>query len=151
MATWVFHQTPGGNLAISELVDIGITIGSITFGGCLTVLILAIGLPSESRVRRWARTDLNGGKSNHYTELIFSLTWACITQLVLIVIALINVLLGGDLEVAPHNAFLTHNIMLCVSLSWFFYAIWELITVISTVVQLANVIVYESRRGKDES
>lgn len=144
-ATFIVFFVPRGSVSVQGLSEAGMSIGAVTFSGCLTVLVLTVGLPSEERIKRWARSDVRNGESNHFSELVFSVAWACLTQIILILVCLFSLVVGGDNDIAPHDPRITHIVILCLSCSWFFYSVWELITVLTTVIQVANVMAAEAR------
>lgn len=135
------------SLQVYEAASLGISFASISFGACLTVAVLAIGLPGAQRVRRWANTDTAFGTSNAYTRLLFNLLWAALAQLALILVAVLNAALGGNALVSPAHLLSWHSVILFGSLLWFGYALLELIHVLLAVSQIGVVIVREERHA----
>lgn len=135
------------SLGVQDASSLGMSFGAIGFGACLTVAILAIGLPGAERARGWANRDRKVGTSNAYTELLFNIIWSALVQLGLILLAVASAAVGGDSGAAPAELWSLHSVLLVISVFWFGYAMVELVHVLLAVSQMGVVIVREERRA----
>lgn len=139
------------DVPIKDLAGVGINYAALSFGACITGAVLAIGLPSESRVRRWAArrdpiTDLSS-----YSDLVFALTWSAMAQLQLLAVSILSVVVGQDVDVVPPSAWVTHRTLLGLAIFSFLYAVIQLLTLVSTISQLGNLIDFDEWRSPAES
>ena len=135
------------DVPIKDLAGVGINYAALSFGACITGAVLAIGLPSESRVRRWASrrdpvTDLSS-----YSDLVFALTWSAMAQLQLLAVSILSVVVGQDVDVVPPSPWITHRVLLGVAVFSFLYAVVQLLTLVSTISQLGNLIDFDEWRS----
>lgn len=128
---------------ISDLATVGINYAALSFGASVTGAVLAISLPSEDRVRRWASNRYDDDNLSSYSDLVFALTWAALAQLAVLAVSITAIVIGGDEPLIPANAYLTHKIALGLALAIFAYGVLQLLTLISTISQLGNLIDFE--------
>lgn len=140
------HDLPGADLTISSVATFGITYAGISAGACFTAIVLSLGLPGAERLRSWARKNgVTEGKSA-LSDLVFVLTWAALAQIVLIVACSLALAFGGDIQLSPSGVSIGHIAALIVGLFVFFYAVFELVIVLQTLVQISVVIIAEERK-----
>ena len=143
----VFHS-PGGQLEIREIGAAGLSYAAIAFGACVTGVVLTLSLSSPERVRRWATTTRSeGSEFSNYSDLVFVLTWSAVMQLGVIALSLGAYLFGAKIVMAPHNARLSHYLVLDVSLTIATYAFLQLFTVVSTLSLVSYVINDDANRS----
>jgi hypothetical protein len=130
-------------LPISDLATLGINYSALSFGACITGAVLAIGLPSQERVAKWANTK-NGTRST-YNDLIFNLTWAGFAQLLVLAAAIASYVIGNDVPVVPAHAKSTHRVLLAVALAIFFYGAIRLMHLLGTISMLGNVVDFQEQ------
>lgn len=132
---------------IQDVASLGLNYSALAFGACVTGAVLAIGLPSEDRIRRWtATTDPVTGYSQ-YGKLVFATTWAAVSQLMVLLVSSLGLVIGNKTAILPVNALVTHSVLLALSLGVFLYAVLQLLILLSTVSQLGNLIDFETRHG----
>ncbi len=138
--------SPADSMPVQDAASLGMSFGAVSFGACLTVAILTIGLPGAERARRWANKDRKLGSSNAYTELLFNITWSALVQLGLIFLAVASAAIGGAAGLAPAELLSWHSAILLVCTFWFGYSLVELLHVLLALSQMGVVIVSEERR-----
>ena len=136
---------PVADLKISAIVSAGFTFASISMGACISGLVLSLALPGAERLRNWARLKGTTPGKSALSDLIFTLAWAGLAQVALVITCVLATLLGGDLQVSPSNAWLSHRIGLAAGLLVFFYAVFELVVVIQTIMQIGVIVIIEER------
>jgi hypothetical protein len=136
---------PVGEMAISAVVANGIMFASIAMGSCISAIVLSLGLPGTERLHRWSNMKGNTADKSALSELIFSLTWAALAQIGLILVCGLATLFGGDLSLAPDPMPLSHWAGLGLGLTVFIYALLELVVVVQTLVQIGVMIIVEER------
>lgn len=132
---------------IGGIASAGLNYSAISFGACITGAVLAIGLPSEERVSRWASAVPKGKDFSVYSDLVFALTWAAYSQLAVLVVSIAASVVGDDETILPDNPYPSHLLLLALSLWVFLYGVLQLLVLVSTISQLGNVIDSE-QRGK---
>lgn len=137
---------PSSALKISEATSVGFTYASISTGVCITALILALGLPGEERLAKWSKKESRTPNKSQLSELIFVFLWAALWQIGVLITCILALLFGGDLPLAPPGMIPTHWAGLAMSLIVFFYALFLLVTVLQTLLQMSVVIISEERR-----
>lgn len=150
VGTFVAPTLPGGELSISAAAGAGLTFASIAIGACMASIVLSLGLPGATRLRRWSRYPGVSEKKSALSDLIFVLVWAGIWQLLLLIVCALAFLFGGDGPLAPLAIAPTHSVGLFIGLAVFAYAVFELLIVVSTLSQIGVVIIGEEQRGPSE-
>lgn len=138
------HRLPLADTAVNELSTVGLTFASIALSGCFATTVLAITLPGQDRIRRWARIEspIREG-SSVYLDLVFVITWAAICQLILIGVCVLALLFGGSNPIWHAAAPCWQRLTVFVTSFVFFYALNELYTVIQTLFRISYVLMYE--------
>lgn len=138
------HRLPLAGTAVNELSTVGLTFASIALSGCFTTTVLAITLPGQDRIRRWARIEspIHEG-SSVYLDLVFVIIWAAICQLILIAVCVLALLFGGGNPIWHAAAPFWQRLTVFVTSFVFFYALNELFTVIQTLFRISYVLMYE--------
>lgn len=130
---------PVAETEIASLAGDVISYVAISFGACITALVLAIGLAPQQRVTQWATTYPAGGRFSTFSELVFVLTWAAMTQLLALFAMIAAILIGADESVMPSDAVWTHYPLLAGAAATVVYSAWHLMTVIFTLSQIGSV------------
>ncbi len=141
---------PVADTEISALAGHVISYVAISFGACITALVLAIGLAPQQRVNQWATTYAPGRKFSTFSELVFVLTWAAMTQLLALFAMMAAVLIGAEELVMPDDPVWTHRPLFAGAAALVVYSAWHLVTVISTLSQIGSVTNIEAARASDE-
>lgn len=145
LTSFSLEHLPGSRLAIWDVASVGVSFATASLALCLTVLVLIIALPGQNRVEKWARNNRRNGASNSYTELVFAVLWAAVTQLGFLICCFINLIFGGDIPIGVHGMWPSHRFSLFLSFALLTYSISELYSVLATVCRLAVVMVKEAR------
>lgn len=151
LVTWRASALPFGRLAIIDVANGALTFASISTGACISALVLSLGLPGGDRLRRWARAPGSVAGKSALSDLVFVLVWAALVQVALIAACAAAGILGGDLEVAPKGMSPSHGLGLFAALAVFFYALFELVIVVQTLVQVGVVMIAEESEDADSS
>lgn len=136
---------PAGALKIADVTTVGFTFASIAMGACVSALVLSLGLPGTERLRRWAKMGGTTPGKSALSDLVFVVVWAALCQLGLILVCVLATLFGGNLPLAPAGLSVTHSVALAAGLTVFFYALLELIVVVSTLSQMGVMIIAEEQ------
>jgi hypothetical protein len=133
---------PAGILKISEAATAGLALSSMSFTACVAVFVLVLALPSEKRVKEWSKTETEDD-SNVYLDLIFSITWATLAQLLLMISSVLAFIFGAEYVVSPGFdgiGFIdvVHYIVLLMSCIVLVYAIRELHSVVMSLFLIGN-------------
>lgn len=140
-----YLELPVSGLEVSKVASIGLSFASIALGGCFSTCVLALALPDNERIRRWATTNGEVKGSSVFSDLVFVLIWACIAQLWLIVCCVVAITIGGNYSVLPPNAPWWQHISIFLGLNAFMYAALELYVVVETLMSLAVVVMWEEK------
>jgi len=140
---WIAQFTPGGQLSISNLVNIGFTFASLSIGVCTSALILTFALPGEARLKKWSQLEGETSKFSALSDLIFVCAWSALAQMAVICVCILATLFGGDLPVAPPHMTLTHQTALSLATAVFIYALGQLVLIVQTLVQVGVVVIAE--------
>jgi hypothetical protein len=143
-------RLPIASIKISEAVTDGFAYASITLGACFSAIVLSLGLPGTERLRRWSVLDGAVKGKSALSDLIFVLVWAALAQILLILTCVFALIFGGDISLAPKGMWPSHRIGLFLGSSFFFYAVFELVTVVQTLSQMGVIIIFEERKGVSE-
>lgn len=138
----VVSKGPAADLKISDAATAGLALSSMSFTACVAVFVLTLALPSEKRVKEWAKTETDGD-SNVYLDLIFSVTWATLAQLLLMITSVSAFVFGAGYHVSPglnNISFFDalHLAILFVSCVVLIYAIRELHSVVMSLFLIGN-------------
>ncbi|MEY8579205.1 hypothetical protein AALI21_13040 [Corynebacteriaceae bacterium 6-324] len=150
LLTFVVDKLPIAEMEVSSLAGLGLSFASISLGACFTTAVLALSLPGHNRIRAWSRKNGEISTSTALSDLLFVITWAALSQVLLILTCAGAIVVGGDLKVFPSGAFFWQRISVFCTTWVFLYAVSELLIVISTLNQVGNVIVHEERRDDCE-
>lgn len=115
-------------------------------GGCFTACVLALALPGEKRIQKWARAKGEIKGSSDYSDLIFVLVWSSLAQFSLIITCVVALLAGGTNVVYPPTAPFYQYLSIGTATLIFNYAALELFTVIDTLMRVGIVIMFEESR-----
>lgn len=118
-----------------QLAQATLAYAAISFGAAIAGMGFTLALPGEDRIRRWS----NDKENNDFVELVFVFTWSAVSQLLVIVICLLAMVFGYKV-VAGSNP-----VLLAASLSVVCYSIFELYSVVKSVMQLARAISVEEQ------
>ena len=143
LLTLVAQHTPFGTLSIREVIDGTLTYASISLGACVSATVLALGLPGTERIRRWSTVSGSTPGMSLLSDLVFVLTWAALAQIALILTCVVSLVLGGELPIAPRDWKETHAIGLLAGSIAFFYALFQLLVVVQTLLQIGVVVIAE--------
>lgn len=143
LLTSIAQHTPFSALPIKDVIDGTLTYASISLGACVSATVLALGLPGTERIRRWSRASGSTPGMSLLSDLVFVLTWAALTQIALIIACVASLVLGGELPIAPDQWKPTHAIGLFAGSLTFFYALFQLIIVVQTLLQIGVVVIAE--------
>jgi len=138
---------PGGGLRITDVAGVGFTFASIATGACVSGIVLSLGLPGAFRLRQWANYRGSTKGKSALSDLVFVLAWAALSQVALIVVCVLAQLFGASLPVAPPSMLPSHAIGLWLGLTVFFYALFELVVVVLTLVQMGVLIIAEEQNA----
>lgn len=141
---------PGGSLKISEVAGVGFTFASIATGACVAALVLSLGLPGASRLRKWATYQGSTEGKSALSDLVFVLAWAALAQIALIAVCVLAELFGAGLPVAPAGMIASHGVGLWLGLSVFLYALFELVVVVITLIQMGVLIIAEEQKAAND-
>jgi hypothetical protein len=142
---------PVSGLLIPDLATAALTYSSIAFGACITALVLAVSLSPIERIKKWSMEALTGSEFSHYSDLVFVLTWSAIAQLTVIAFGLGAFFLGTGIPIVPDSPRPSHWLLLWASCVIFVYAFLQLLTVVSTLSQIAYVTIDELQKAQDAS
>jgi hypothetical protein len=133
------------NLKMSELITAELAFAAISFGACITGTVLVITLAPTDQVRVWSQKGrTRESYFSHYSNLIFTFTWAAIAQLAVIGASLILLILGPDARVLPLAPSFIHVAVLALDFGIATYAFLQLFTVISTISQIGVVLISQA-------
>ena len=141
---------PISKVRIDTLAGYGLSFASISLGACFTTAVLTLSLPGNDRIRKWSRARGEIPTSTPLSDLLFVITWAALIQVLLIFTCASAIVFGGSLQVFPSEAPLLQRLSIFLAGWVFFYAVIELLIVISTLSQVGNVIVHEERRATSQ-
>lgn len=113
-----------------QLAQATLAYAAISFGAAIAGMGFTLALPGEDRIRRWSKNS----KHNDFVELVFVFTWSAVSQLLVIVICLLAMVFGYKVVAG------SHSVLLAASLSVVCYSIFELYSVVKSVMQLARAI-----------
>ena len=139
-------RLPGAVLPIREAAGVGVTFASIAMGACIAATVLAVGLPSPERLRRWANLRGSTPGKSALSDLVFVLVWASLAQTALIATSVLAMAFGNDLPLAPTGMSIFHAFGLWLGLFVFFYALFELVVVVQTLSQMAVMVIAEEQQ-----
>ena len=86
---------------------------------------------------------------NAYSNLVFVLVWACVLQLLVIVVCVLAMLFGGEGPLLSARHFYIGCSALFVGLWIFLYALAELFVAVTTLFEIAIVVAYEEFHSKE--
>lgn len=142
-------RVPVGSVPVVDLSTAGLSFAALSFGACVTGAVLALTLPSPE-VKTWA-TSSGGGRHSHYSDLIFTFTWSGLAQLAVVTAAIFGFLFGGENQAAPPGGGVINSVWVGLSAWVFFYALAQLITTITTISQIATVLIHSWNRVSDDN
>lgn len=122
-----------------QLAQAALAYAAISFGAAIAGMGFTLALPGEDRIRRWSKDS----EHNDFVELVFVFTWSAVSQLLVIVICLLAMVFGYKV-VAGSNP-----VLLAASLSAVCYSIFELYSVVKSVMQLARAISVEEKNKQN--
>ncbi|OUC79481.1 hypothetical protein [Gordonia lacunae] len=102
--------------------------------------VLALTLPSPE-IETWATSSTGGGRHSDYSDLIFIFTWSGLAQLSVVVASVMGFIFGGDMQAAPPNGGDLNSLWVAVAALFFFYALAQLVTAITTISQMGTVLI----------
>lgn len=146
LTTCLIPHLPFSKLKVNEVAAIGLSFASISLGGCFTACVLALALPGEKRIQKWARAKGEIKGSSDYSDLIFVLVWSSLAQFSLIITCVVALLAGGTNVVYPPTAPFYQYLSIGTATLIFNYAALELFTVIDTLMRVGIVIMFEESR-----
>lgn len=147
LVTYLVQNYSGSSLSVSAVASTGFTYASITVAACVSALGFSLSLP-EARLRRWVRAG-KGEEVNAYSNLVFVLVWACVLQLLVIVVCVLAMLFGGEGPLLPSRHLYIGCAALFVGLWIFLYALAELFVAVTTLFEIAIVVAYEEFHSKE--
>lgn len=134
---------PAAELAVHEVASAGLTFASISLGACIATCILAVALPGEARLRKWASTQGEIQSSSQYSDLVYVIVWAAIMQFSLILTCVVALIVGGERQVFPQGAPRYQYLSVWVAMTIFLYSAIELLEVLKTLMKVSVVITFE--------
>lgn len=141
---------PVGQTPVSSLASAGLAFASVSFAACVTGAVLALTLPS-SEFRKFTSKTRNGSSFSAYSQLIFTFTWSAFAQLAVVVTSVLGLIFGGDYLVSPLDSHPINRISLGTATFVFTYAFMQLATVITTISQVAAVMMaIDSQPGPED-
>ncbi|MFW0169196.1 hypothetical protein [Rothia sp. P4278] len=153
--TFLFFNTPAVNFEIKDITSLIIGYSSISFGACLTVLVLSLNIPGNDRIGRWASHKNENIKINAYLDLVIGLAFSALVQAILLGYTLFSSLLQGPgpFISKPGNSIDYLYILLLIFL--INYSFTRIYIVLETVWQVAQIISAEEKlnfeaRNKDK-
>ncbi|MDP1720232.1 MAG: hypothetical protein Q8L08_04440 [Candidatus Nanopelagicaceae bacterium] len=133
------------NLKLSELVTAELAFAAISFGACITGSVLVITLAPTDQVKVWSsKGRTKDSYFSHYSNLIFTFTWAAIAQLAVICASIVLLTLGPDAQVLLPDPSVVHLAILALDFGIVTYAFLQLFTVISTISQIGVVFINQA-------
>ena len=130
-------------LTVSFVASIGMTFAAMALGGCFATCVLALAVPGADRIERWSQSQGEIEESSEYTDLVFVIVWAAFSQFFLIAGCVIALLVGGERPVFAESASGWQRCSVWAAAIVFYYATFELLTVIKTMMTIATVIMAE--------
>lgn len=146
IVTVLIAWLPVAKAPINDVAGIGLTYASISAGVCITALTFALALPGEERMTRWAKAEgAEAEGASALGDLVFSLFWAALSQIGLVLYSVGAILAGYSFALWPGDGSWIHIAGLYFGLATFFYAVLELTVVLQTLVQIAVIFVFEEK------
>lgn len=151
IAPIVAGVAPVKDLGIQVLATAWLTYAALAFGACVTGAVLVLTLPSKEQTRIWA-TTARSDKATHsnLSDLLFVFTLSALLQLAVAATCGLAFVLGGDLPVWPDNVYVTHALLLSMSILLVAYALLQLIVVVRTISQIGVVLIAGINGGLED-
>ena len=140
-------QSQASALAIKDVALAEISMASLSFGACVTGLVLSLTINSD-RSAKWARSGRAGSSFSHLSDLIFVFAWSAMAQLVMLASAFTSLLLGSRSFVYVRDEAISHRILLAIAVLVACYAFFQLISVLRSLVQIGVVTINDVIRSE---
>lgn len=135
---WLTFDGSAARLAVKDVATAQISLAALSFGACVTSLVLSLTLNRE-RAEGWALSPSSASGFSALSQLVFVFCWSALSQLAVIVSAFLALVIGSKSYVyVPHES-VGHRILVVLDIVVASYAFLQLLSVIRSLVQIGYV------------
>jgi hypothetical protein len=133
-------------VVIKDIALAQISVASLSFGACVTGLVLSLTLNTE-RATAWATTRRPGAYFSNLSDLIFVFVWSALCQLAVIFSAFSSLIIGAGKNVYVRDESIGHRVLLAIAVFIATYAFFQLVSVLRSLIQIGVVTIVMASRA----